>query len=151
METERYLGIDVGTSSLKAMVLDVGGGIVARGAAGYRTLHPAAGTPGARMPQDDRQRIEQLYNRSWELYSQGELEAARRGFVEVAQSGLYAAPEGKRPEDYVATIDRLLASAPSVAPAVSQGVAPANPSPGGEQGGFIAVIALLQVRRRKHR
>jgi len=122
--------------------------------AGVPTLHPAAATPGAGRPQSERQRVEQLYNRSWELYSQGELEAARQGFVEVAQSGLYAAPEGKRPEDYIATIDRLLANAaPLTAPAAPTVLtaAPANlAAADGEQGGFIAVINRRRNIIRSH-
>jgi hypothetical protein len=65
-------------------------------------------------------RVAELYTRSWELYSQGELAAARQGFVEVAKSGLFQGAEGRRPEDYIATIDRLLAAQaaqPAVAPA----------------------------------
>ena len=57
----------------------------------------APNTPTGETPQGETERIEQLYNRSWEQYSQGELVAARRGFVEVAESGLFTAPPGKRP------------------------------------------------------
>jgi formylglycine-generating enzyme required for sulfatase activity len=76
------------------------------------------------QPQAEQQWIEQLYERSRELYVQGELESARRGFAEVAPSGLYKGLEGKRPEDYIAMIDRLLAASqpdtaakPAVTPA----------------------------------
>ncbi|HSW02797.1 MAG TPA: hypothetical protein VLI39_21715 [Sedimentisphaerales bacterium] len=57
-----------------------------------------------------RERIQELYNRSRELYVQGELVAARQGFAEVADSGLISAPPGLRPEDYVAQIDAQLAA-----------------------------------------
>ena len=59
--------------------------------------------------QGERERIQDLYNRSRELYIQGELAAARQGFAEVAASGLISAPPGLRPEDYVAQIDAQLA------------------------------------------
>ena len=84
----------------------------------------APNTPTGETPQGETERIEQLYNRSWEQYSQGELVAARRGFVEVAESGLFTAPPGKRPEDYIATIDRLLASSPEAVPPAAEPPAP---------------------------
>jgi tetratricopeptide (TPR) repeat protein len=82
-----------------------------------------AGEPNATASEQreaEKRHIEQLYMQSWELYSQGDLQGARRGFVEVANSGLLMLPEGKRPEDYIATINRLLAA---------QEPAPATPSP----------------------
>jgi hypothetical protein len=66
-----------------------------------------AATPD--QDQDERKRIEELYQRSWTLYSEGESERARAGFTEVRDSGLFTARPGQRPEDYIATIDRLLA------------------------------------------
>lgn len=70
--------------------------------------------------QGERERIQELYNRSRELYIQGELIAARQGFAEVAASGLISAPPGLRPEDYVAQIDAQLANQEMVpVPAVS--------------------------------
>ena len=78
-------------------------------------------TPRRRAPAaatSDVERIAELYSRSVELYSQGELAAARQGFVEVQKSGLFKGAEGKRPEDYIATIDRLQAgSQPTQVPA----------------------------------
>jgi tetratricopeptide (TPR) repeat protein len=116
------------------------------------TVYPAAGAAAGRLPQSDRQRIEQLYNRSWEMYSEGELEAAREGFVEVAESGLFTAPEGRRPEDYIATIDRLLAVSQS--PAYSsqrQAAAPSNAAGTADaQGGFIEVINRRRNIIRSH-
>jgi len=80
---------------------------------------PAAAAP---TPQSEVERIADLYTRSLELYSQGELQAARQGFVEVAHSGLFKAAEGKRPEDYIIAIDRRLAAA-------QQPQTPVQPSP----------------------
>ncbi len=82
----------------------------------------------AQPAQSEVDRIAELYTRSWELYSQGELAAARQGFVEVAKSGLFKGAEGRRPEDYIATIDRLLAAQaaqPAAAP-VAATPAPAS-------------------------
>jgi len=74
------------------------------------TPKPKAGTGKASAPsQSDEKRIQQLYEKSWTLYSEGQLEAARAGFVEVRDSGLFTARPGQRPEDYIATIDGLLA------------------------------------------
>lgn len=39
----RYLGIDLGTSATKAIVLDDGGRVLGKGRAGYATSHPHAG------------------------------------------------------------------------------------------------------------
>jgi len=75
----------------------------------------------------ERERIQELYNRSRELYIQGELAAARQGFAEVARSGLISAPPGLRPEDYVAQIDQQLAA--QGAPAPSQPAAPSQMVP----------------------
>ncbi len=78
----------------------------------------AAAAPVPAAATSDVERVAELYTRSVELYSQGELAAARQGFVEVQKSGLFKGPEGKRPEDYIATIDRLQASAqPTQVPA----------------------------------
>ncbi|MCU0917508.1 MAG: hypothetical protein MUC88_23530, partial [Planctomycetes bacterium] len=97
---------------------------------------PAAGSAAA-PAQSEVERIAELYTRSLELYSQGEYAAARQGFVDVAKSGLFQAQEGRRPEDYIATIDRLLAAsqgtqpAPTAAPvtAPSAPVEPVVPTP----------------------
>jgi len=89
----------------------------------------AAAAPAAQPPQSDVERIADLYTRSLELYSQGELAAARQGFVEVAKSGLFKGQAGKRPEDYIATIDRLLAAAPAAQPTpVAAAPAPVPPT-----------------------
>ncbi len=72
--------------------------------------------------QSEVERIAELYTRSLELYQQGELQAARQGFVEVAKSGLFKAAPGKRPEDYIIAIDRRLAAA-------QQAQTPAQPTP----------------------
>ncbi|MBN2129619.1 MAG: hypothetical protein JW741_08985, partial [Sedimentisphaerales bacterium] len=98
---------------------------------GAPATYPAENTPGGEA-QSEAGRIEALYNRSWELYSGGELEAARRGFAEVAKSGLYSAPPGKRPEDYIETIDRLLAArqqSPAPMPAQPKRVEVVRPQP----------------------
>jgi len=87
---------------------------------------PAAAAVPATQGEADR--IAELYTRSVELYSQGELAAARQGFVEVAKSGLFKGPEGRRPEDYIATIDRLLAAAQVPQPAPTA-PAPVTPAP----------------------
>ncbi|MEN6335687.1 MAG: hypothetical protein ABFE01_15660 [Phycisphaerales bacterium] len=107
--------------------------------------------------QGERERIQELYNRSRELYIQGELVAARQGFAEVAASGLISAPPGLRPEDYVAQIDAQLANqgttstpvatapaAPAAtAPMVpvptptAPGLAPLSEQPAGQGGSFI--------------
>ncbi|MFA5422655.1 MAG: hypothetical protein WC374_02230 [Phycisphaerae bacterium] len=53
--------------------------------------------------------IASLYNKSVELYNSGQLEQARKGFIEVAKSGLMVAPVGSRAEDYLTKIDTALA------------------------------------------
>ncbi|MHC4457586.1 MAG: hypothetical protein ACYS0I_10940 [Planctomycetota bacterium] len=50
----------------------------------------------------------ELYNRSVELYNNGELEKAREGFLKVAQSGLSVVQEGRSAEDYLVRIDNIL-------------------------------------------
>jgi len=52
--------------------------------------------------------ITELYNRSVELYREGELEKAREGFVEVARYGLLVTPEEQSAEDYLIQIDSIL-------------------------------------------
>ncbi len=104
--------------------------------------------------QGERERIQNLYNRSRELYIQGELAAARQGFEEVARSGLISAPPGLRPEDYVAQINEQLASqaAPSLSPQAAPvipmvlvptrepGVTPLSAQPAAGEGGFVEEI-----------
>ncbi len=55
----------------------------------------------------EQKRIEELYIGSLNAYSQGNYAEARRGFLEVQQSGLHNAAPGRRPQDYIATIDLL--------------------------------------------
>ena len=43
--------------------------------------------------------INELYNKSVELYHAGELDKARDGFLEVTRYGLLSTPKGKSPED----------------------------------------------------
>ena len=108
---------------------------------GTPARYPAADVGAAGEPQTEAERIEALYKRSRELYSAGELEVARRGFVEVRDSGLATAPQGQRPEDYIATIDRLLAAEGSLAapqppatqPQMLSAAAPAMSPPGQEE------------------
>ena len=120
---------------------------------------------GAGSPSDA-ERIRALYDRSVELYSAGDLEGARRGFVEVSQSRLSTAPEGKRPEDYIAAIDRLLAAS-AVAPTPVAPQIPAQPAPvplavaeptpalpgepdAGDAGGFVGEINRRRSIIRSH-
>ncbi len=124
----------------------VGTTVLANTPSDFRAQNAAAG-------QGERERIQELYNRSRELYIQGELVAARQGFAEVARSGLISAPPGLRPEDYVAQIDAQLgsqgaAAAPSQTPATTPMV-PMTPEPSltpladqptEGQGGFIDEI-----------
>ena len=115
-----------------------------------------AATEPAGPAQGEAGRIQALYNRSLELYSAGDLEGARRGFVEVARSGQFTAAEGKRPEDYIAAIDRLLAtSAMSQTPAAPQtslaagdpaAAVPAEP----DAGGFVGEINRRRSIIRSH-
>jgi tetratricopeptide (TPR) repeat protein len=58
----------------------------------------------------DRQKKEvtDLYNRSIELYREGDLEKAREGFAEVAKSDLLVTPKGQSPQDYLLQIDNIL-------------------------------------------
>ncbi len=109
------------------------------------------GMPTAYDAQEGQQgeaaRMKQLFDSSWELYSRGELKAAREGFVKVAQSGLYTADPGKRPEDYIETIDRLLASSEATSPAAAQtNLNTANQ----DQGSFIDVINRRRSIIRSH-
>ena len=59
---------------------------------------------------EQKRRIQQLFDQSWQAFSQGRLVEARAGFDQVAKSGLHDAPPGQRAEDYVMIIDKLLAS-----------------------------------------
>ena len=109
----------------------------------------AAEKTGAGNAQTEAERIEALYNQSWELYSGGELEAARRGFAEVAKSGLYSAPPGKRAEDYIKTIDRLLAArqeAPAQRPAQPKPVEVVRAKPIAAQAAPIQPVAVEPVQ-----
>lgn len=65
-----------------------------------------AGTTGVQNPEQGR--IATLYNRSVDYYNTGDLENARKGFLEVSKSGLMVAPIGSRAEDYLAQIDAVL-------------------------------------------
>jgi len=56
-----------------------------------------------------KRQVAELYNRSVELYQDGQLEKAREGFVKVAASGLVIAPAEKTAEDYLVKIDDTLA------------------------------------------
>lgn|GEM_PF-1344332 len=49
-----------------------------------------------------------VYNRSVELYRQGEIERARDGFVEVSRYGMLIMPEGQTAKDYLVQIDGIL-------------------------------------------
>jgi len=60
------------------------------------------------VQQQQIEQIMQLYDRSVDLYYQGQLTAARQGFARVAESELFVAPHGRAPEDYIAAIDQLL-------------------------------------------
>ncbi len=57
-----------------------------------------------------KKKVAEIYEQSVELYEMGQYEAARDGFVEVAQSGLLVAPKGKTPEDYLIKVDSKLAN-----------------------------------------
>ncbi|UCG46035.1 MAG: hypothetical protein JSU94_11090, partial [Phycisphaerales bacterium] len=57
---------------------------------------------------DETKAMEDLYNKSVELYISGEFEKAREGFIKVAASGLYSGPEGRGPTDYLALIESLM-------------------------------------------
>ncbi len=110
----------------------------------------AVDAAAAQQAEKERQRIERLYVHSCELYSQGELAAARQGFVEVAESGLFPASEGKRAQDYIARIDHLLAASgavqprtpqPTLLPVTRRTVTPlAEQQAAAEQGGFVEDI-----------
>jgi len=52
----------------------------------------------------------ELYKRSVEFYNSGQLKEACKGFIKVANNGLFVAPAGKRAEDYLMKIDNALAS-----------------------------------------
>jgi general secretion pathway protein D len=50
-----------------------------------------------------------LYDRSVGFYRAGQLEEARKGFIELTKSDKLTAPPGERPEDYLVKIDNVLA------------------------------------------
>ena len=56
-----------------------------------------------------RKEVAEIYNTSVENFRAGELEKARAGFAKIAGNKLLVAPEGFRPEDYLAKIDKALA------------------------------------------
>jgi len=55
-----------------------------------------------------RKEITEIYNRSVQLYRDGEIEKARDGFVEVVRYGMLVAPKGQTAEDYLIQIDSIL-------------------------------------------
>jgi hypothetical protein len=57
-----------------------------------------------RLAEQEKQ-IKQIYERSVELYRNGQFSSARAGFIKVAQSGLLSLPDGKTAEDYIHKID----------------------------------------------
>jgi len=65
--------------------------------------------------KEQKRQVAKLYERSVELYQDGQLEKAREGFVKVAASGLVIAPAEKTAEDYLAKIDDILAQKPEAA------------------------------------
>ncbi len=128
----------------------------------YRAPNEPAGAASA----SEAERVRALYDHSVELYSAGDLEGARRGFVEVNQSQSLTAPEGKRPADFIAAIDRLLASS-AVAPTPVAPQIPAQPTPvplsvgelapalpgepdAGDTGGFVGEINRRRSVIRSH-
>ena len=52
--------------------------------------------------------IERIYERSVQLYNEGQVEDARAGFIRVAESGLLALKEGETAEDYIHMIDNVV-------------------------------------------
>ncbi|HUV41440.1 MAG TPA: hypothetical protein VMW23_06620 [Sedimentisphaerales bacterium] len=69
--------------------------------------------------------ISRIYDRSLELYNSGELEKAREGFLETADSDILQLPDGQSARDYLVRIDKVLAERARV-PAVQTGDKPAD-------------------------
>jgi hypothetical protein len=57
--------------------------------------------------KEQEKQIEQIYQKSIQLYSEGQLENARAGFIKVAESGLLVLPDGQTAEDYIHMIDSV--------------------------------------------
>ena len=57
---------------------------------------------------NQRKEMTDIYNRSVQLYRDGEIEKARDGFVEVAKYGMLVVPKGQTAEDYLIQIDSIL-------------------------------------------
>ncbi|MBP7050322.1 MAG: hypothetical protein KBE65_04840, partial [Phycisphaerae bacterium] len=137
------VGRPVAVADVSAQAMPTIGAVVAPAnvPANLRAQNPPAG-------QSESERIQGLYNRSRELYIQGDLAGAREGFVEVDRSGLISAPPGLRPQDYIAQIDQQLASqaVPSLLPqaTLDRGVTPLTAQPTEGQGGFVE-----EINRRK--
>ena len=133
------VGRPVAVADVSAQAMPTIGAVVAP--ANLRAQNVSAG-------QSESERIQGLYNRSRELYIQGDLAAAREGFVEVDRSGLISAPPGLRPQDYIAQIDQQLAfqGAPSLSSqtTLDRGVTPLTAQPTGGEGGFVE-----EINRRK--
>ncbi|UCG58500.1 MAG: hypothetical protein JSU70_03125, partial [Phycisphaerales bacterium] len=129
------------------------------------TVSPLIDSRVARAPADtgagaseaERLRIERLFERSVQLYYDGQLEAARDGFAIVARSGSYRPAPGRRAEDYLVTIDKLLAER-SLQPVVQERVEPVVgsvrlpdvPVPVASEGGYIDEINLRRNIIRSH-
>jgi putative hemolysin len=64
---------------------------------------------------EQEKQIKQIYERSVELYRNGQFRAARAGFIKVAQSGLLSLPDGKTAEDYIHKIDVSIGKSVSTA------------------------------------
>jgi Flp pilus assembly secretin CpaC/tetratricopeptide (TPR) repeat protein len=150
-QAKSNLAPQAGSAELKTQTAPSPGAMSVMGAA---VPYQATTEPAGGASQSEVARIQELYNRSWQLYSAGELEAARRGFVEVAQSGLFTAPEGKRPEDYITAIDRLLAQSgeaqvPGVGlqPATTPQTAVPAATGQGLAGGGASYIEVINSRR----
>jgi hypothetical protein len=61
-----------------------------------------------RWAKEQEKQVERVYQRSVQLYNEGQLENARAGFIKVAQSGLLALPDGQTAEDYIHMVDNIL-------------------------------------------
>ncbi len=55
--------------------------------------------------KEQEKQIKQIYDRSVELYNEGQFDNARAGFIEVAKNGLLSLPDGQTAEDYIHKID----------------------------------------------
>ncbi|MHC4457585.1 MAG: type II secretion system protein GspD [Planctomycetota bacterium] len=87
---------------------------------------------------EQKKEINELYQRSVELYDSGNLEEARESFLKVVESDVTVGEKGRRAEDYLTKIDSILAEK-------AQLTEPAEATAVEEEAGEVAVEEVVGV------